>query len=93
MLSGLSGLSKQDYLESRALNESIAVFPSSRVVKRFLGYTKEIYMELLCARRGGRALDEGFAWSLLTLSEFISGFGDGEMRDLDAEIASWEREG
>lgn len=65
---------------------------SSRVAKKLLEYAQEIYIELLCARREDRALDESFAWSLLTLSEFISGFGDVEMRDIDAEIATWGRE-
>lgn len=92
VLSRLSGLSKQDYMEARMLDESVVVFPSSRVAKKLLEYTQEVYGELLCARREGGALDESFAWSLLTLSELISGFGDGEMRDIDAEIASWERE-
>lgn len=92
VLSRLSGLSKQDYMEARMLDESVIVFPSSRVAKKLLEYAQEVYGELLCARREGRVLDEGFAWSLLTLSEFVSGFGDGEMRDIDAEIASWGRE-
>ena len=91
VLSGLSGLSKQDYMEARMLDESVVAFPSSRVAKKLLEYAQEIYEELLCARREGRALDEGFAWSLLILSEFLSGFGGGAMRDMDAEIASWER--
>jgi len=91
-LSKLSGLSKQEYMEARMLDESVVVFPSSRVAKKLLEYAQEIYIELLCARREDRALDESFAWSLLTLSEFISGFGDGEMRDIDAEIATWGRE-
>ena len=90
-LSRLSGLSKQDYMEARMLDESIVVFPSSRVVKKLPEYAQEIYEELLCAKREGRALDESFAWSLLTLSEFLIGFGDGAMRDMDAGIASWER--
>lgn len=92
VLSRLSGLSKQDYMEARMLDESVVVFPSSRVAKKLLEYAQEVYGELLCARREGRVLDEGFAWSLLTLSEFVSGFGDGEMRDIDTEIASWGRE-
>lgn len=91
VLSGLSGLSKQDYMEARMLDESVIVFPSSRVVKKLLEYAQEIYEELLCARREGRAFDESFAWSLLTLSEFLTGFGGGAMRDMDVEIASWER--
>jgi hypothetical protein len=90
VLSGLSGLSKQDYMEARVLDESVVV-PSSRVAKMLLEYAQEVYRELLRARREGRALDEDFAWSLLTLSEFLSGFGDGSMRDIDVEIASWER--
>ena len=68
VLSRLSGLSKQDYMEARMLDESIVVFPSSRVAKKLLEYAQEIYIELLCARREGRALDESFAWSMLTLS-------------------------
>ena len=68
------------------------IHPSSRVAKMLLEYAQEIYVELLCARQEDRALDESFAWSLFTLSEFISGFGDGEMRDIDAEIATWGRE-
>lgn len=91
VLSRLSGLSKQDYMEARMLDESVIVFPSSRVVKKLLEYAQEIYEELLRAKREGRALDESFAWSLLTLSEFLTGFGDGAIRDMDAEIASWER--
>ena len=91
VLSRLSGLSKQDYMEARMLDESVVVFPSSRVAKKMLEYAQEIYEELLCARREGRVLDEGFAWSLLTLSEFLTGFGGGAMRDMDAEISSWER--
>ena len=51
VLSGLSGLSKQDYMEARMLDESVVVFPSSRVVKKLLEYAQEIYEELLCARR------------------------------------------
>jgi hypothetical protein len=86
VLSRLSGLSKQDYMEAR-----VVVVPSSRVAKMLLEYAQEVYRELLRARREGRALDEDFAWSLLTLSEFLSGFGDGSMRDIDVEIASWER--
>lgn len=73
------------------LDESTVVFPSSRVAKKLLEYAQEIYGELLCARREGRALDEDFAWSLVTLAEFLSGFRDGAMRDMDAEISSWER--
>lgn len=91
VLSRLSGLSKQDYMEARVLDESVVVVPSSRVAKMLLEYAQEVYRELLRARREGRALDEDFAWSLLTLSEFLSGFGDGSMRDIDVEIASWER--
>lgn len=90
-LSKLSGLSKQEYMEARMLDESVVVFPSSRVAKKLLEYAQEIYIELLCARREDRALDESFAWSLLTLSEFLTGFGGGAMRDMDAEISSWER--
>lgn len=92
VFSKLSGLSKQEYMEARMLDESVVVFPSSRVAKKLLEYAQEIHIELLCARREDRALDASFAWSLLTLSEFISGFGDGEMRDIDAEIATWGRE-
>ena len=92
VLSRLSGLSKQDYMEARMLDESVVVVPSSREAKMLLEYAQEIYVELLCARQEDRALDESFAWSLFTLSEFISGFGDGEMRDIDAEIATWGRE-
>ena len=88
VLSRLSGLSKQDYMEARVLDESVVVVPSSRVAKMLLEYAQEVYRELLRARREGRALDEDFAWSLLTLSEFLSGFGDGSMRDIDVEIAS-----
>lgn len=54
VLSGLSGLSKQDYMEARMLDESVVVFPSSRVVKKLLEYAQEIYEELLCARREAR---------------------------------------
>lgn len=92
VLSRLSGLSERDYMEVRMLDESAVVFPSSRVAKKLLEYAQAVYEELLCARCEGRIPDEDFAWPLLTLSEFVSGFGDGEMRDIDAEIASWERE-
>lgn len=66
VLSRLSGLSKQDYMEARVLDESVVVVPSSRVAKMLLEYAQEVYRELLRARREGRALDEDFAWSLLT---------------------------
>lgn len=92
VLSRLSGLSEQDYMEVRMLDESVVVFPSFKVAKKLLEYAQAVYEELLCARREGGIPDEGFAWSLLTLSEFVSGFGDGEMRDIDSEIVSWERE-
>ena len=64
VLSRLSGLSKQDYMEARVLDESVVVVPSSRVAKMLLEYAQEVYRGLLRARREGRALDEDFAWSL-----------------------------
>ena len=91
VLSRLSGLSKQDYMEAQVLDESVVEGQSVGVGGRRIVYEQEVYRELLRARREGMALDEDFAWSLLTLSEFLSGFGDGSMRDIDVEIASWER--
>ena len=40
VLSRLSGLSKQDYMEARVLDESVVVVPSSRVAKMLLEYAQ-----------------------------------------------------
>ena len=47
VLSRLSGLSKQDYMEARMLDESVVVVPSSRVAKMLLEYAQEIYVDIM----------------------------------------------
>lgn len=91
-LARLSGLSKQDYLAARALDESVVVLPSSRTLKALSDLAEEIYRELLDARHCGRAVGGGVEWSLLTFSSMLRGSLRGVPRDMDAEIGAWERE-
>ena len=60
VLSGLSGLSKRDYMEARMFDESVVVFPSSRVVKKLREYAQEIYEEVALREARGQSARRKF---------------------------------
>lgn len=55
-LVSLSGLTKQDYIECRLTNQSVTVYPSSRIARSLSCWMQSIYRELLIAREEGRML-------------------------------------
>ena len=68
-LVSLSGLTKQDYIECRLTNQSVTVYPSSRIARSLSCWMQSIYRELLIAREEGRMLDADLIWIARTVSE------------------------
>ena len=54
VLVSLSGLTKQDYVERKLLDEAISVIPSSRIARSLSHWMQSIYRELIIARHEGR---------------------------------------
>lgn len=68
-LVSLSGLTKQEYIERRLTNQSVTVYPSSRIARTLSCWMQSIYRELLIAHKEGRMLDADFVWIARTVSE------------------------
>lgn len=68
-LASLSGLTKQDYIERRLLDESVTVIPSSRIAKSLSQWMQAIYRELVLARQEKRMLGEDLVWIARAVAE------------------------
>lgn len=68
-LVSLSGLTKQNYIERRLLDESVTVIPSSRTAKSPSQWMQAIYRELVLARQEERMLGEDLAWIARAVAE------------------------
>ncbi len=68
-LVSLSGLTKQDHIERRLLDESVTVIPSSRIAKSLSQWMQAIYRELVLARQKGRMLGEDLVWIARAVAE------------------------
>lgn len=77
-LISLSGLTKQEYIERRLLNESVTVVPSSRIARSLSQWMQAIYRELLTAREEERALDADVAWVARAIAEEHGGLAANE---------------
>lgn len=65
----LSGLTKQDYITCKLLDESVNVIPSSRIAKSLSSWMQAIYRELLTARDEGRMLEADLVWIARAVAE------------------------
>ncbi len=72
-LVSLSGLTKQEYIECRLLDESVTVVPSSRIARSLSQWMQAIYRELLAAREEGRMLDADLVWITQAVMEEYGG--------------------
>lgn len=68
-LVSLSGLTKQDYIECRLTNQSVTVYPSSRIARSLSCWMQSICHELVIARKEGRMLDADLLWIEHAVSE------------------------
>ena len=83
----LSGMTKQDYLYSRALGEEVVVRPDVRVYKMLRDEMARVYRELRRIRSAGE-VDEGLAWTVDFLArEFSAMRGEAEPSDVEREDA------
>ena len=83
----LSGMTKQDYLYRRALEEEVVVRPDVRVYKMLRDEMARVYRELRRIRSAGE-VDEGLAWTVDFLArEFSAMRGEAEPSDVEREDA------
>ena len=83
----LSGMTKQDYLYKRALEEEVVVRPDVRVYKMLRDEMGRVYRELRRIRSAGE-VDEGLAWTVDFLArEFSAMRGEAEPSDVEREDA------
>ena len=83
----LSGMTKQDYLYKRALEEEVVVRPDVRVYKMLRDEMARAYRELRRIRSAGE-VDGGLAWTVDFLArEFSAMRGEAEPSDVEREDA------
>lgn len=81
-LVSLSGLTKQDYIERRLLDESVTVIPSSRIAKSLSQWMQAIYRELVLAKQEKRMLGEDLVWIARAVAEEYGAFSsESAVRD------------
>lgn len=92
-LVAMSGLTKQDYITSRLLDERVAAVPSSRLERRLRGAMASVYAELLRAKEEGRAVGADVAWASRALAETYAGLAaEAPMPDLEEAVLRLERD-
>lgn len=91
-LVSLSGLTKQEYIECRLLDESVTVVPSSRIAASLSQWMQAIYRELITARDDERALDADVVWMARSIAEEFSAISSaGQTRNANETMRSIER--
>lgn len=87
LIARTSGMTKQDYLYSRALGEEVVVRPDVRAYKMLRDEMGRVYHELRCIRSAGE-VDEGLAWTVGFLArKFAAMRGGEEPSDVEREDA------
>lgn len=87
LMARTSGMTKQDYLYKRALEEKIVVRPDVRVYKMLRDEMARVYRELRRIRSAGE-VDEGLAWTVDFLArEFSAMRGEAEPSGVEREDA------
>lgn len=87
LMARTSGMTKQDYLYKRALEEEVVVRPDARVYKMLRDEMARVYRELRRIRSAGE-VDEGLAWTVDFLArEFSAMRGEAEPSDVEHEDA------
>ena len=87
LMARASGMTKQDYLYKRALEEEVVVRPDVRVYKMLRDEVARVYRELRRIRSAGE-VDEGLAWTVDFLArEFSAMRGEEEPSDVEREDA------
>lgn len=69
-----TGMTKQDYIVSKLLDESVVVHPSTRVYKALREYMRDIH-DQLCRINAGGKIDEGTLAIIELLAKEFAGFG------------------
>lgn len=87
LMARTSGMTKQDYLYSRALGEEVVVRPDVRAYKMLRDEMERVYHELRRIRSAGE-VDEGLAWTVGFLArKFAAMRGGEEPSDVEREDA------
>lgn len=87
LMARTSGMTKQDYLYKRALEEEVVVRPDVRVYKMLRDEMARVYRELRRIRSASE-VDEGLAWTVDFLArEFSAMRGEAEPSDVEREDA------
>lgn len=91
-LVSLSGLAKQDYIECRLTNQSIIVYPSSRITRSLSCWMQSICRELVVAREEGRILAADLLWIARAVSEQYGAMTSTEpVKDANEAMLAIER--
>lgn len=77
LMARASGMTKQDYLYRRALEEEVVVRPDVRVYKMLRDEIGRVYRELRRIRSAGE-VDEGLAWTVGFLARKFAAMRGGE---------------
>ena len=81
------GMTKQDYLYKRALEEEVVVRPDVRVYKMLRDEMGRVYRELRRIRSADE-VDEGLAWTVDFLARELSAMrGEADPSDVEREDA------
>lgn len=87
LMARASGMTKQDYLYRRALEEEVVVRPDVRVYKMLRDEMARAYRELRRIRSAGE-VDEGLAWTVdFLVREFSAMRAEEEPSDVEREDA------
>lgn len=87
LMARTSGMTKQDYLYSRALGEEIVVRPDVRVYKMLRDEMARVYRELRRIRSAGE-VDEELTWTVdFPTREFSAMRGEAEPSGVERENA------